>query len=93
MLWLILGIVIGFAWHWMLTWSRGRGIRISWWFWLLVVLSVITALSGIQNYVALLQEYEEQAAGKMIPIYSFQVLLTGVPALLILWRQVRRSRA
>jgi hypothetical protein len=92
MLWLVLGIVVGFAWHWFLTWSRARGIRISWGVWFFLIWALIAALSGVQNYVALLEEYEERAAWMTIPVYTLQTLVFGLPALLLLWRQVRMSK-
>ena len=89
MLWLILGIVIGFVWHWLLSWSRARAVRISWLVWFLLILALVDALSGIQNYVGLMQEYEERAASAMIPIYGIQVVITAGLALLLLWRQAQ----
>ncbi len=90
--WLILGVMIGFGWHWLITWSRQRRVRISWWVWLLLFLTAGTVLSGAQNYYGLMLEYEEQAAARMFPVYGVQVLITGIPAALLLWRQVRRAR-
>lgn len=91
MLWLVLGIAIGFTWHWLLGWSRARGVRISWLVWALLILTITTALSGVANYIGLIMEYEERAAATMPRIYGEQTLIFAVPALLLLWWQVRRA--
>lgn len=90
-MWVITGIVIGFVWNWLLNWTRARNVRISWLVWTLLVLAVLDVVTGMQNYVGLLQEYEEKAAGTMIPIYGIQAGILAVLAVLLLWRQVRRA--
>lgn len=92
MLWLICGIIIGFTWHWLLTWSRAKGIRISWLVWFLLIFTCVAGLSGIQNFFALMEEYEERAAWIVIPVYSIQVLIPAALAGLLLWRSARRAR-
>ncbi len=90
-MWVMIGIVIGFAWHWLLVWTRARNVRIGWLVWTLLILAVLDVVTGMQNYFGLMQEYEERAAGTMIPIYGIQAAILGVLALLLLWRQVRRA--
>ncbi len=92
MMWLVLGIVIGFAWHWLLAWSRAKGVRVSWLFWFLAIFTLIALLSGIQNYFAFLQEYEERAAFMTIPVYAVQVIIPALLAALVLWRSVKKAR-
>jgi hypothetical protein len=93
MLWLLVGVVIGFAWHWLLVWSRAKGFRISWLAWILLVLTLVAGLSGAQNYIGLMQEYEEHAAGMMIPVYGLQTVIPGLLSILVLWLQARKARA
>ena len=93
MLWLVLGILIGVGWSWLLSWSRARRLRIGWLVWFLLILALVAALSGVQNFVALIEEYEERAAWNIIPIYGLQALIPGGLAVLLLWWQVRRIRA
>ena len=90
-MWVITGIVIGFVWHWLLNWTRAQSVRISWLVWTLLILALLDVVTGMQNYFGLMQEYEERAAGTMIPIYGIQAGVLGALAFLLLWRQVRRA--
>ena len=91
MLWLTLGVILGFAWHWLLVWSGKRSLRISWLTWLLIILAVVAALSGAQNFVGLMEEYEEHAAWRMIPVYGIQTLIPAALALLLLRRGLKKD--
>ncbi len=93
MLWLVLGIAIGFAWHWFLGWAQARNVHISLLVWFLLVYTLVAGLSGVQNFVALTAEYEEHAAGMVVPVYGIQTLVGIVPALLLLWRAQRKATA
>jgi hypothetical protein len=85
-------MLIGAAWLGFVLWSRQRGIRIRWLVWFLLILALVAALSGVQNFVALTEEYEEHAARNIIPVYAIQAAIPALFALLLLWRQVRASR-
>jgi len=91
--WLILGVVLGFIWHWLIAWSRARRLRISWWVWFLLIFAVVAGLSGVQNYIALNADYEERAAAMVLPVYAVQTVIPLLLALVLLWRQARRARA
>jgi hypothetical protein len=91
MLWLIVGIMLGFTWHWLLTWSRAKSLRIPWLAWFLLILAVVAGLSGVQNYVALMGDYEESAARNVIPVYGIQAIVPLLLAVLLLWRKSRQA--
>jgi hypothetical protein len=93
MLWLTLGIVVGVGVVWLASWSRAKNIKISWLAWVLLLVAVVSALSGIQNYVELMREYEEKAAMFMIPMYGVQVLVPAALAALLVWRGQKRVKA
>jgi biotin transporter BioY len=93
MLWLILGFVIGAGALWLASWARAKNVKVSWLAWLLLAIAVVSALSGIQNYVELMAEYEPQAAVMMIPMYGVQVLVPAALAVLLVWRGQKRVKA
>ena len=90
--WLTLGLILGFAWNWFITWSRARGVRVSWWVWFFFIFAVVAGLSGLQNYIALNADYEERAASMVIPVYAVQTAIPLLLGLLLLWRQLRSAR-
>lgn len=92
MLWLILGIALGFTWHALIVWSESRNLRIPLLVWFLLMLTILDILSGVQNYVALNLDYEEQAARMIIPVYGVQAAIPLALALFLLWRKTRRAR-
>jgi hypothetical protein len=89
--WLILGIVIGYAWHALLDWARAQRVHIGLLPWFLIILALVAGLSGVQNYLGLMAEYEERAAGMIPQVYGIQVAIPALLAFLLLWRQARRT--
>jgi hypothetical protein len=93
MLWLILGVVIGVGALWLASWARAKNVKINWLAWVLIAIAVISALSGIQNFVELMGEYEERAAWMMIPMYGLQAVVPAALAALLVWRGQKKVKA
>jgi len=89
-MWLIIGLVVGAALLALALWLKGRGIRVTWYEWLIGAVGLLLLLFTIQNFTGSLAELESTAA------YMF-LLVTGLPALILLvvaWQlMARRQRA
>jgi len=89
MWWLILGLIVGVVGYWLVLWTRAKGVKVTWYEWLIAVIALLFALGAIQNFFASFAELESQAAWVLL-------LLFGVPALVlgaVDWFLVKRRRA
>ena len=91
--WLIIGFILGIAFREFMVWARTSRVHIGLLAWLLIALALLAALSGVQNFIGLRAELEERAAWNIIPIYTIQTLIFGIPAALLVWRNARKARA
>lgn len=84
LLFLILGIVIGFGIHWLNAKSRSGKFKVLWYQWVLGVISIALLLLAIENFVHLRGELEPVAANLSwglfgIPAVFFAVLIWFIP--------------
>jgi len=76
MLWLVLGIIIGFALHWLISQVKNNNLSVQWYQWVLGVGSVAMLLLTVENYIGLQQELEPIAA-------NFVLIAMGLPAVIL----------
>jgi hypothetical protein len=76
-MWFIIALVIGAAVAALIFLLRSRGIRVSWYEWLIGIVGIALLLFTIQNYGASLNEFESGAATTFL-------LVTGLPAVILL---------
>ncbi|MGE4271750.1 MAG: hypothetical protein AB7E31_02605 [Desulfitobacterium sp.] len=76
MLWLFLGIVIGFGLGVVLTQVRAGRFDVKWYQWVLAIIAVFMLLLTIENYLGLKMEIESNAA-------NFVLLAMGLPAVVL----------
>lgn len=76
MLWLILGIGIGFGLFTIISRVSAGKLSVKWYQWVLGIISIIMILFTLQNYFGLSAELEPQAA-------NFMLLVSGLPAIII----------
>lgn len=90
--WLVIGFVLGIAFREFVAWARTNHVHIGVLAWFLIGLALLALLSGVQNFIGLRSELEEQAAWRIIPIYAIQTIIPGALAALLIWRNARKAR-
>lgn len=76
MLWLVLGIAIGFGLFMIISRFKAGRFNVKWYQWVLGIVSLLMILFTVQNYFGLLEELEPQAA-------RFMLLAAGLPAIIL----------
>ena len=76
-MWFIIALVIGAAVAGLIFFLNSRGIKVSWYEWLIGIVGLALLLFTIQNYGASLNEFESGAATTFL-------LVTGLPAVILL---------
>jgi len=76
-MWFIIALVIGAAVAGLIFFLRSRGIKVSWYEWLIGIVGLALLLFTIQNYSASLNEFESGAATTFL-------LVTGLPSIVLL---------
>ena len=61
---------------WLVSWMRNRGIKVSWYDWLIVIVGLFVPLFTIQNYFAALYEFESGTASTFL-------MATRIPSLVL----------
>lgn len=93
MWWLILGVILGVGGWWLVSWTRKRNLRVTWYEWLLAVIAVLFALLAIQNYFASVAELEPQAAWILLALFGVPAVILAAIAAFLVWRQQKSVRA
>jgi hypothetical protein len=91
MLWLILGLLLGVVGYWLVTWTRARGIRVTWYEYLIEIAALILALVAIQNFVASLAELEPQAAWILLALFGVPALILACVGGFMIWRRQKSA--
>jgi hypothetical protein len=92
-MWLFAGLLIGIGLLLLVFWLRSRKIFIAWYVWLLAVMGLALLLFSIQNYLASTAELEPVAPGMFLLVFGLPgILLFAIAAVLVWWRQVRKSK-
>jgi uncharacterized membrane protein len=76
-MWFIIALLIGAAVAGLMFFLKSRGIKVSWYEWLIGIVGVALLLFTIQNYGASLNEFESGAATTFL-------LVTGLPSVILL---------
>ena len=76
-MWFIIALVIGAAVAGLIFFLNSRGIKVSWYEWLIGIVGIALLLFTIQNYGASLNEFESGAATTFL-------LVTGLPSIILL---------
>ncbi|MCB8814943.1 hypothetical protein [Desulfosporosinus shakirovi] len=76
MLWLFLGIVIGFILSFVILKVKAGQLSVKWYQWVLASVSVVLLLLTIENYLGLKMELETYAS-------NFVLLAMGLPAVVL----------
>lgn len=88
LLWLIIGLIIGAGILALVPWLRNRGIKVTWYEWLIVAIGLLLLMFAIDSFVGSRVELEPSAA------WMFG-LMFGLPALILVaitWQLVRRRK-
>jgi uncharacterized integral membrane protein len=87
-LWIILGVLIGVGFYWLAT---RTSFNLTWYEWVMAVLSIILILFAIQNYGASQTELEPRAAGFLLLIFGLPGVILGVIPAVLAWRRTRKE--
>jgi hypothetical protein len=93
MLWLILGVIIGVGGWWLVSWTRTRNVKVTWYEWLLAVIALVFALLAIQNYTASVAELEPGAAWVLLALFGVPALIFAAIAGFLVWRRQKGASA
>jgi len=89
-MWFIIGIALGIAALGFAWFTRGKSISLTWYDWVIGIISVALLLFGVVNLIGSFAESEAMAGWMMLLIF-------GLPALILLaidWQLIaRRQRA
>jgi uncharacterized integral membrane protein len=89
-LWIVLGVLIGIGFYWLVT---RTSFKLKWYEWVLAILSMILILFAIQNYGASRTELEPAAAGYLLLIFGLPGVILGVIPAVLAWRRTRAPEA
>jgi uncharacterized membrane protein len=76
-MWLTIGLVLGGIIIGALIWVLVKGIKLTWYEWLMSVIGVVLLVFAIHNFVGALMENEPQASWMFL-------LVLGLPAVILL---------
>lgn len=93
MWWLIIGLVLGAAGWWLVSWTRSNKINVKWYEWVLIVLAVLMAALTVMDYTTLTREMEPAAAGVILWLYGIPALLLAAIAVGLIWWQNNKKAA
>ena len=88
--WFLFGLVLGACILALLQWKRAKKVRMTWYEWVMGVVSLILILLVIQNFVGSVAEEETRAAWMGVLFLGIPAVVLGVLAVrLPLQRQLR----
>jgi len=90
-MWVIIALVIGAAVLALAWWLSSRGIKVSWYEWLIGIIGVLLLLFTIQNYFGSIDEFESEAAGMFWLVTGLPAVILIVIAGLLSWRRQRAA--
>ena len=86
-----IALILGAALAALILLLRNRGVKVSWYEWLIGIVGLFVLLFTLQNYFATLNEFEPEAASTFL-------MVTGIPALILMaiaaflaWRRNRSA--
>ena len=92
-MWLSVGIVLGAGLLLLVLWLRSRGVKLTWYEWLLGLLGFALMLFTLENYQASLRELEPTAPGMFLIVFGIPALVFILLAAFLVWfRQYRAKK-
>ena len=88
-MWFIVALAIGAAVLALAWWLSSRGVKVSWYEWLIGIVGVLLLLFTIQNYFGSQDEFESEAAGMFWLVTGLPALILLVVASVLTWRRQR----
>lgn len=89
-MWLVGALILGFALTALIFWMRSKGIKMSWYEWLIGIVGLLLVLFAFQNFVEVRAEFNNAAANNFL-------LFVGLPGLILMvvaWQlTARRQRS
>jgi hypothetical protein len=89
-MWLVVALVLGFAVAALIAWIRSKGIKMTWYEWLIGIVGLLLVLFAAQNFIEVRDEFNPSAANNFL----FFVGLPGLILMVVAWQlTVRRKKA
>ena len=76
-MWLIVALVLGFALTALIFWGRSKGIKMTWYEWLIGVVGLLMVLFAVQNFIEVNSEFNPTAANNFL-------IFVGLPGLILM---------
>jgi hypothetical protein len=93
MLRFILEILLGAGILALVLWIRGRGIKVTWYEWLMGAFALVLILLIIQNFVGSWAEAEVTAAWMGLLFLGVPAVILGVLAIRLPWQRHARQKS
>ena len=90
-MWFIIALVVGAGVTALIFWTRSRGIKVSWYEWLIGIVGFLLVLVTIQNYFGSVAEHETTAAGRYLLAFGIPAVILMALAGMLAWRRQRAS--
>ncbi len=89
-MWLVVALALGFSITALVFWMRSKGIKMTWYEWLIGIIGLLLVLFAAQNYLEVTDEFNPTAAGRFL----LYVGLPGIILMVVAWQlTVRRKKA
>ena len=89
-MWLIVALALGFSITALVFWMRSKGIKMTWYEWLIGIVGLLLVLFAAQNFIEVSAELNSTAASRFL-------LYVGLPGLILMvvaWQlAVRKQKA
>ena len=86
-MWLVVALILGFAVTALVFWMRSKGIKMTWYEWLIGIVGLLLVLFAAQNFLEVTDELNPTAASRFL-------LFVGLPGLILMviaWQLTLRS--
>jgi hypothetical protein len=91
-MWFLIALVVGIGITALGFWLSGKGMKFTWYEWLIAIVGVMLLMFAIQNYLGSMAENESTAATKHLLYEGIPaIVLMGITYGLIVWRKGRTA--
>lgn len=90
-MWLTMGLVLGGIVIGTLIWVLVKGIKLTWYEWLMSAIGVVLLVFAIHNFVGALMENEQQASWMFLLVLGLPAIILLVISWQLAWRKHRMS--
>lgn len=90
-MWFIIGLIAGVFVGALVLWLSSRGIKVTWYEWLIGAIGLVLLLFTIQNVVGSYAEWESTSANMFLLVTGLPAIIMLVVAWMLTWRRHRAT--